>query len=200
VTGFDLTDTIAPNSDQLDSVDFLQGPRTFTIERVSKGDAEQPVQIHLVDFPRPWRPGKSMRRVLVACWGADASTYAGRRVQLFCDPKVVFGGQAVGGTRIAALSHIDKAKQVPLLVARGKSAIFTVQPLPDASTPARAKQTTAREPTVEELISDAEVATTNDELNRIARAAAATLTKGELDAVREVVTARRADLQTGSDS
>jgi hypothetical protein len=195
VTGFDLTDTIAPNSDQLDSVDFLQGPRTFTIERVSKGDTEQPVQIHLVDFPRPWRPGKSMRRVLVACWGADATTYVGRRVQLFCDPKVVFGGQAVGGTRIAALSHIDKAKQVPLLVARGKSAIFTVQPLPDAPAPVQAKQ-----PTVEELIADAEVATTNDELNRIARAAAATLAKGELDAVREVVTARRADLQTGADS
>lgn len=192
MTGFDMSDTIAPNSDQLDSVDFLQGPRTFTIERVSKGDAEQPVQIHLVDFPRPWRPGKSMRRVLVACWGADASTYVGRRVQLFCDPKVVFGGQAVGGTRIAALSHIDKAKQVPLLVARGKSAIFTVQPLPDdAPAPAQAKQ-----PTVEELIADAERATTNDELNRIARtAAAATLTKDELGAVREVVTARRADLQ-----
>jgi hypothetical protein len=191
MTSFDMSDTIAPKSDQLDSVDFLQGPRTFTIERVSKGDAEQPVQIHLVDFPRPWRPGKSMRRVLVACWGADASTYVGRRVQLFCDPKVVFGGQAVGGTRIAALSHIDKAKQVPLLVARGKSAIFTVQPLPDAPAPARAKQ-----PTVEELIADAERAETNEALNRIARtAAAATLTKAELGAVREVVTARRADLQ-----
>lgn len=187
----DISDTIQPQSDQLDSVELV-APRTFMIERVSAGNADQPVNVHLVDFPRPWRPGKSMRRVLVACWGPDASVYVGRSVRLFCDPKVVFGGQAVGGTRIAALSHIDKAKQVPLLVARGKSAIFTVQPLPDdAPAPAQAKQ-----PTVEELIADAEKAETNEALNRIARtAAAATLTKDELAAVREVVTARRTDLQ-----
>ena len=76
----DLTDTIAPTSDQLDAVDLLSGPRTFTIKGVSKGNAEQPVNIVLFGFPRPWRPGKSMRRVLVACWGPDASKYAGRRV------------------------------------------------------------------------------------------------------------------------
>ncbi|HKS46733.1 MAG TPA: hypothetical protein VJT49_16795 [Amycolatopsis sp.] len=125
----DLTDTIAPTSDQLDAVDLLSGPRTFTIKAVSKGDAEQPVNIALVEFARPWRPGKSMRRVLVACWGADASTYAGRRVTLYCDPDVRFGGQAVGGTRISHLSHLDKPKQVPLLVSRGKSAVFIVRPL-----------------------------------------------------------------------
>jgi hypothetical protein len=133
----DLTDTIQPNSDQLDATDLLTGPRTFTIQGVSKGNAEQPVNIQFTEFPRPWRPGKSMRRVLVASWGADASAYVGRRVRLYCDPDVVFGGLAVGGTRIAALSHIDKPKKVPLLVSRGKSAIFTVQPLPDAPAPAQ---------------------------------------------------------------
>ena len=93
----DISDTLAPNSDQLDAVDLLSGPRTFTIEKVSKGDAEQPVNIHLAEFPRPWRPGKSMRRVLVAAWGPDASAYVGRRVTLYCDPEVRFGGAAVGG-------------------------------------------------------------------------------------------------------
>jgi hypothetical protein len=73
-----------------------------------------------------------MRRVLVSAWGKDASAYVGRRVTLFCDPDVRFGGQAVGGTRIAALSHIDKPKQVPLLISRGKSAIFVVQPLAES--------------------------------------------------------------------
>lgn len=125
----DLTDTIAPTSDQLDAVDLLSGPRTFTIDGISAGNAEQPVQIKLVEFPRVWRPGKSMRRVLVACWGADGAKYVGRRVTLYCDPNVKFGGQAVGGTRISHLSHIDKPRQIPLLVTRGKSAIFTVRPL-----------------------------------------------------------------------
>jgi hypothetical protein len=129
----DLTDTIAPTSDQLDAVDLLSGPRTFTIKGVSKGNAEQPVNIVLFGFPRPWRPGKSMRRVLVACWGPDASKYAGRRVTLYCDPEVRFGGQAVGGTRVSHLSHIDKPKPVPLLVSRGKSAIFIVRPLAETA-------------------------------------------------------------------
>lgn len=131
----DISDTLAPNSDQLDAVDLLGGPRTFTISKVSKGNAEQPVQLHLAEFPRPWRPGKSMRRVLVACWGADASQYVGRHVTLYCDPEVKFGGAAVGGTRISHLSHIEEPAKVPLLVTRGKSAIFTVQPLADAPAP-----------------------------------------------------------------
>jgi len=129
----DISDTIAPNSDQLDAVDLLSGPRTFTIERVSKGSAEQPVNIHLAEFPRVWRPGKSMRRVLVAIWGPDASAYVGRRLTLFCDETVVFGGVAVGGVRISAMSEIDKRRKVPLIVSRGKSAIWTVDPLPDAA-------------------------------------------------------------------
>lgn len=135
MTGFDMSDTIAPKSDQLDAVDLLTGPKTFTITGVSRGNSEQPVEIALAEFPRPWRPGLSMRRVLVSCWGKDASEYVGRRVTLFCDPDVQFGGAAVGGTRIKALSHIDKPKQVPLLVKRGKSAIFTVQPLIEAPAP-----------------------------------------------------------------
>lgn len=128
----DISETLAPNSDQLDAVDLLGGSRVFTITNVTKGNAEQPVQVHLAEFPRPWRPGKSMRRVLAACWGTDASVWIGRRVELYCDESVRFGSEAVGGTRIRALSHIDKPKSIPLLVSRGKSATFRVQPLPDA--------------------------------------------------------------------
>jgi hypothetical protein len=125
----DLTESIAPKSDQLDAVDLISGPRTFTIERVTKGNAEQPFNFHLAEFPRVWRPGKSMRRVIVAAWGPDATKYAGQRVTLYCDPSVQFGGEAVGGTRISHMSGIDKPLKVPLLVKRGKSATFTVQPL-----------------------------------------------------------------------
>lgn len=154
----DLSDTIQPNSDQLDACDLLSGPRTFTVAGVKRGNAEQPVQIELAEFDRPWRPGKSMRRVLVACWGPDASVYVGRRVTLYCDPSVVFGGQAVGGTRIAALSHIDKPKQVPLLVSRGKSAIFVVKPLPADAAPS---------PKVPDYLTEAKAARTLDEWRQV---------------------------------
>ena len=134
----DISETLAPNSDQMDAVDLLGAARTFTISGVSRGSAEQPVNIDLAEFPRPWRPGKSMRRVLAACWGTDASAYVGRRVELFCDPTVEFGGAKVGGIRVRALSHIDKPPQVPLLIKRGKSAMYTVGVLPDAPAPAPA--------------------------------------------------------------
>lgn len=127
----DLTESIAPKSDQLDAVDLLSGPRTFTIESVSKNNVEQPFNFHLAEFPRVWRPGKSMRRVIVAAWGPDANAYAGKRLTLYCDNSVQFGGEAVGGSRISHMSGIDKPLKVPLLIKRGKSAIFTVQPLPD---------------------------------------------------------------------
>ena len=128
----DIADTLTPVSDQLDAVDLsASGPRTFTIKKVSKNNGDQPLNIELVEFPRVWRPGKSMRRVLAACWTTDASTWTGRRVRLFCDDTVTFGRDAVGGTRISHLSHIDGPKKIPLLVTRGKSQMFTVQPLPD---------------------------------------------------------------------
>lgn len=144
---FDISDTLAPTSDQLDAVDLLSGPRTFTIEKASRGNAEQPVQIHLAEFPRVWRPGKSMRRVLVAAWGPDASTWTGRRLTLYCDPEVKFGGDRVGGTRISHMSDLKGGKplSVPLLISRGKSAMFTVQPLTE---PAARKATG---PTAEQI-------------------------------------------------
>lgn len=139
-----IEDTLAPDSQQLDAVDLLGGPRTFRVESVSKGPADQPVQVHLEGFPRPWRPGKSMRRVLAHCWGTDASVWAGRWVELYCDPDVQFGGKSVGGTRIKRLSNIDKAKKIPLLVTRGKSATYVVDPLPEPTdAPARPTLTDA---------------------------------------------------------
>lgn len=126
---FDISETLAPASDQLDAVDLLTGPRTFTVARVSEGPADQPVQVHLTEFDRPWRPGKSMRRVLAFCWGTDASVWVGRRVTLYCDPDVRFGKDKVGGTRIQAMSDIDGPKSVPLLVSRGKTSAYVVEPL-----------------------------------------------------------------------
>lgn len=133
---FDISDTLAPNSDQLDAVDLLGGPMTFTITGVRRGKDDQPVEVALAEFPRVWRPGKSMRRVLAACWGPNAQEWVGRRVTLYCDETVKFGADVVGGTRISHLSHIDKVRKIPLIVKRGQSATFTVQPLKEAPRPA----------------------------------------------------------------
>lgn len=133
----DITESLTPKSDQLDAVDLLAGPRTFTIEKVSKGNPDQPFNFHLAEFPRVWRPGKSMRRVIATAWGTKTSAYIGQRVTLYCDGSVKFGGEAVGGTRISHMTGIDKPLKVPLIVTKGKSAVFTVQPLKEAPKPAQ---------------------------------------------------------------
>jgi hypothetical protein len=129
----DLTDSIAPRSDQTNAEDFLTGPRTVTIAEVKRGTPEQPVDIHLVEFPgRPFKPSKTVRRILVGAWGANASAYAGRRMTLYRDDKVRFGGMDVGGIRVSHLSHIDKPMTLVLAVSKGKRAPYVVQPLVDA--------------------------------------------------------------------
>lgn len=127
----DISETTAPKSDQQQFDDFIGGiTRTVTVSGVSKGSAEQPVNIELTQYPgRPFRPNKTMRRLLIAAWGADSSVYIGRTMTLFGNPDVIWAGKPVGGVEIAALSHIDKPLTIPLTVTRGKRKNFTVQPL-----------------------------------------------------------------------
>ena len=130
----DLTTTIVPKSDQINAEDLLAGPVTVTVESVAAGNAEQPVDVHLVEFPgRAYRPSKTMRRVLVRVWGKESDAFAGRRMTLYRDPDVKFGGQKIGGVKISHMSGIDKPVQLALTETRGKRALHTVQPLPDAA-------------------------------------------------------------------
>jgi hypothetical protein len=132
----DLTESIAPRSDQLNSDDLITGPVTVTITEVKAGNPEQPVEVHLQEFPgRPYKPSKSMRRVLVQAWGAEASAYAGRRLTLFRNPEITFGRDKVGGIEISHMSDLPKRLTVSLMVTRGKRKPFSVDPLPDPPKP-----------------------------------------------------------------
>lgn len=130
----DVASTTEPKSDQQNFDDYIGGPKTVTVEDVKQGNAEQPVELHLVEFPgRPYKPAKSMRRVLVKAWGAKSEAYKGRRITLYGDPTVRFGGKEVGGIRISHLSAISEPLSVALTITRGKREPFVVQPLPDVS-------------------------------------------------------------------
>ena len=132
----DITDSLAANSAQQNYDEYLAGPKTVTVAEVTQGTVEQPVNVELVEFPgKPFKPAKSVRRVLAAAWGTDASKWAGRRLTIYGDPSVRYGGKEVGGLRVSHVSHIDKPITVALTVTRGKRAPFTVQPLPDAPPP-----------------------------------------------------------------
>ena len=154
----DITATLAPKSDQLNTDDLIAGPRTITIAKVAAGSTEQPVAVSFDgDGGKPWYPCKSMRRVLVAAWGADASQYVGRRVTLFRDPTVTYGGIQVGGIRISHLSELDGPLSIALTVTRQKRAPYKVLPLP-AAAPARAAAPAPTEDTLAGLIASADTA------------------------------------------
>jgi hypothetical protein len=126
----DISSTTAPDSTQVNADDLIGGPVTVTITGVRKGTPDQPVNIDLAEFPdRAYRPGKSMRRLLVAAWGPEASEYVGRRMTMYRDASISFGRDVVGGIRLSHLSHIDKPLTVALTVTRGKRSPFTVEPL-----------------------------------------------------------------------
>jgi len=130
----DLTEFIAPKSDQLNADDLIAHPVTVTITEVRKGSVEQPIEVHLAEFPgRPYKPSKSMGRVMVDAWKEQSSAYVGRRMTLYRDPDVMFGGKKVGGIKISHLSHIDRPRDLDLTVKRGTKVGHHVEPLPDAT-------------------------------------------------------------------
>ncbi len=126
----DISSTIQPDSTQINADDLINQPITITVESVSKGNAEQPVNINTVETPgRAYRPSKTMRKLIVHAWGADASQYVGRRLTLFRNPDIMFGKEKVGGIEISAMSHIDKPISVSLTVSRGRKRTFKVDVL-----------------------------------------------------------------------
>lgn len=127
----DLSKTIAPKSDQLNSDDLLAGSRTIKVTKVSlASDDAQPVNINFEgDNGKPYKPCKGMRRVLVNIWGKDGNQYIGRSMTIYRDEKVMFGGVNTGGIRISHMSHIDKDVTMALTASRTSRKPFTVKPL-----------------------------------------------------------------------
>ena len=68
-----LRDTILAKSDQLNADDIIGTGITITVTAVKRGDsAEQPVVIHYKgDNGRPYKPCKTMRRVLISRMGRE---------------------------------------------------------------------------------------------------------------------------------
>jgi len=123
-----LRDTIKPKSDQLNYDDVASQTLTVKVVTLKAGDEQQPVVIE-TDTTLPYKPCKSMRRVLIAAWGDKGKDWIGESMTLYGEPTVKFGGVEVGGIRISHLTGIDKPLVIKLTTTRSKRADFTVQPL-----------------------------------------------------------------------
>jgi hypothetical protein len=129
-----LAQTIIPKSDQLNADDLISGSITIKVTAIKgSNEPQQPVSIHYEgDSGKPYKPCKSMRRVLVSAWGANGLDYVGRSMTLYRDDSVVFGGIAVGGIRISHLSHIEKDMTLALTVSQASRKPYTVKRLATA--------------------------------------------------------------------
>lgn len=128
-----LRDTIVPKSDQLNADDLIAGPLTVGIVGVKRGDtAEQPISIEIDGGRQPYKPCKSMRRVMIAAWGDDGRKWIGNSMTLYCDPDVKFGGVKVGGIRISHMTGIKGRLSVMLTTTRSKRSEFSVDELKQA--------------------------------------------------------------------
>lgn len=127
----DMTPVIAAKSDQLNADDLIGGPRTITITRVDVRDTkDQPVSVFYEgDEGKPWKPCKSMSRVLAAAWGTDSKIYPGRSLTLFREPSVKWGGIEVGGIRISHMSHIPEPLLLAITITKGSKKPYRVEPL-----------------------------------------------------------------------
>ena len=126
----DMNSVIVAKSDQWNADDFASGPRTFTVEGVSiKPGTEQPVQIRLSGSDKFFRPCKTVSRILVAAWGADANVYRGRSLTLYTDPTVTWGGMKVGGIRVSHMTDLTAPLVIALQEKKGSRKMTTVQPL-----------------------------------------------------------------------
>lgn len=178
-----LRDTITPKSDQLNADDLIGMNKIITVTGVTRGNAESPLFIHYQgDDGRPFKPCKSMRRIMIFAWGEDGNIWVGRSVSLYCDASVKYGGKVVGGIRINEISHIDKPINVNLTATRGvkkeyKIAILQQQQKPyypqdkfEKSLVAMAGYITSNKMTAEQVITKCEqTGALNDEQRKSIR-------------------------------
>ena len=133
----DISDTLIAKSDQLNADDLVGGPITVRILGVRRGKTdEQPIEIEIDGGHRPFRPCKTVRRVLAAGWTSDSSKWVGQRLTLYRDPDVLWAGKKAGGIRVAAMSGIKGRMTMALQTAKGKKSDNVIEVLPPEAAPA----------------------------------------------------------------
>lgn len=128
----EIRKAIVPKSDQLNADDLVAGPITVTITAVRKGDKEQPIIVD-IEGHRPYKPCKTMLRVLVEAYTKEAKDWVGKRMTLYRDPDVLWAGVRVGGIRISHLSGLKEPKTFVVTLSRTRKAEIVIYPVVDSS-------------------------------------------------------------------
>jgi hypothetical protein len=156
---YSVADLIVPRSDQLNAEQLWDKPMTITVTAVKKVGGvgtQQPLVINYDgDNGRPYKPCKTMIKVMEKAWGDDIRAYVGKSMQLYCDRLVSFGDQKnIGGIRISHMTDLagNAAKMaLPLLITRGRKHTYIVERLDVVAKP-DAKATLESAETMQDLV------------------------------------------------
>ena len=129
----DVTELAAPKTDQLNADHLIPGPLQGVIVSVRKTRANDKdcIEVGLSSFRLPWRPCKTMVRLLMDVWGPDAEAWIGRGVKLYRDAEVRFGTDTVGGIRIGGLSHVRGSFTAKVKTSKQNQKPYQIEKLPD---------------------------------------------------------------------
>ncbi len=101
-----LSDTVKTKSDQLNADDLIAGPVDVLITGIRRGSADQPIIIDIAGH-MPFKPCKTVRRILIKGWGDNGHEWVGKSMKLYNDPSVKWAGVAIGGIRVSHMSDIQ---------------------------------------------------------------------------------------------
>ena len=125
------SETTKAKSDQLNADDLIGGDIVIKITKIKINlNSDQPAIIHYEgDNGKPYKPCKSMRRVIEYKWGSDESFFVGRSLKLTRDASVKWAGEAVGGIRITHMSNLDDDSRFMLTYSKGVKRPYKVDKL-----------------------------------------------------------------------
>ncbi len=120
---------IQAKSDQLNADDLISGDRVIKITKVVLNEkADQSATIFYDgDNGKPYKPCKSMRRVISLKWGDDETRCVGRYLVLTRDATVKWGGEEVGGIRITHMSDISDEDRFMITLSRGVKRPYKIE-------------------------------------------------------------------------
>jgi len=123
--------TTKAKSDQINADDLLSNGITIKITKVdiNTNDAQSGVIHYEGENGKPYKPCKSMRRVIEYKWGSDEAAFAGRSMTLVRDPSVKWAGEEVGGIRISHMSHMSNDDRFMLTYSKNVKRPYKVEHL-----------------------------------------------------------------------
>lgn len=165
----ELMDALAPKTDQLNA-DDLFGIESLVVTirgPVTVKDGKLCIPLEEV---KPYKPSKGMGRIIMSMFGGRES-WPGKKLRLYRNPQVKFGGKEVGGIEISEASHIGREMTFAVTVSRGQKKPHKVRQLKEDVDPVHAVQVAFRQAVTEDEVKMAmenAASFTNDQKRRLA--------------------------------